>query len=61
MPYLKDETYCMAEGQVDYVLWYGAWEELETNLVVSWTGADIDEPPFWNLVGNMGESYHGIL
>lgn len=54
MPCIKNDRYIMSEGKIDYILWYGALTELETNFIVV-KAKRLSSDHYWNLLQNMGK------
>ncbi|KAJ5620564.1 hypothetical protein N7510_004548 [Penicillium lagena] len=59
MPFIKNDRYIMSVGNIDYVLWYGALAELETNFIVV-RAKRLSSDDYWNLLQSMGK-YSGHL
>ncbi|CAL5871065.1 uncharacterized protein PFLUO_LOCUS5311 [Penicillium psychrofluorescens] len=54
MPCIKNDRYIMSEGKIDYILWYGALTELETNFIVV-KAKRLSSDHYWNLLQNMAK------
>lgn len=51
---IKNDRYIMSEGKIDYVSWYGALAELETNFIVL-RAKRFNSDHYWDLLQSMGK------
>ncbi|KAJ9485188.1 hypothetical protein VN97_g8166 [Penicillium thymicola] len=53
---MKDGKYIAPESIIDYILWYGHWGELETNMIVMKSKSPVTRS--WTLLQNMASIHH---